>query len=254
MSTIFDLTDRHFLVTGASSGLGRHFAVTLTDAGANVTLTARRHDELEITAASVRAKDRVQILTMDVRDRARVRTVVEEAEARFGPLTGLVNNAGIATVEPALTFSEDGWDTQLDTNLKGAWNVLQAVAQAMQKNNVQGSIINITSIVTERVVWGTAPYTAAKAGLKQLTKLLALEWAAYGIRVNAIAPGIVRTALNKDFLLTDQGRAAIERIPQRRAGEPSDLDGPLLLLASDASSFMTGSVIVADGGHSTSPL
>lgn len=167
----------------------------------------------------------------------------------IAPVDILVNNAGIAREGQLLDLSEDDWDAVLDTNAKGIFLMTQAVARAMQARGVGGSIINIASILGLRQGGMVASYAASKAAAIQFTKVSALELARFGIRVNAIAPGYVATDLNAEFFESDAGRAMIKRIPQRRLGELEDLDGPLLLLASASSSYMTGSVIEVDGGH-----
>ncbi|MCY1308152.1 2-dehydro-3-deoxy-D-gluconate 5-dehydrogenase [compost metagenome] len=155
---------------------------------------------------------------------------------------------------PALELSEDDWTGLVDVNLNGAWRVAQAAARHFIAHGTPGAIVNIASILGQRVASHVAPYAAAKAGLLHLTRALALEWARHGIRVNALAPGYIATDLNREFFASPAGEALIKRVPQRRLGQPQDLDGPLLLLASDASAFMTGSVIDVDGGHLASSL
>ncbi len=252
---MFSLHGRVALVTGASAGLGRHFATTLAKAGARVALCARRTDPLNEAAKEIREFGVEAIaLPMDVRDAVSVKQAFEAAESRLGTITVVVNNSGVAGAERALEVDEASWDRVLDTNLKGAFLVAQTAAKRMVVAESGGSIINIASILAFRVAGGVSPYAASKAGLVQLTRALALELARHRVRVNAIAPGYFATDMNREFFHSPQGEAMIKRIPQRRAGEPGDLDGALLLLASDASAYMTGTTIVVDGGHLCSTL
>lgn len=255
MGDLFGLEGQRVLVTGASSGLGRHFAQVLARAGAAVALAARSTDRLAEAAAEIRrGGGKAVAATLDVTDVASIREAVARIEAELGPITALVNNAGIVVGKPLFEHDEGDWDRVMDTNLKGAWLVAREVARGMVAHGQGGAIINIASILGLRVVGGVPEYSVSKAGLIHLTKVLALELARYAIRVNAIAPGYITTDLNRDFLKTEAGQAILRRIPQRRAGEPTDLDGALLLLASDASRYMTGAVIPVDGGHLSSTL
>jgi len=250
MSVRVDLKDRIALVTGASSGLGRHFARTLAAHGAAVIAAARRASKLKTLVDEIERDGGAALaVPLDVTNADSVNEALAIAVAWRGTPNVLVNNAGIAAPGRAIEMSESDFDAVVNTNLKGAWMVAQAFARALVNANRGGCIINITSISAHRAVGGLAPYAASKAALEGLTRNLALEWARYGIRVNAIAPGFIETDMNRDFFATDAGRAIIQRVPQRRIGTTADLDGPLLLLASDASSFMTGSSIVVDGGH-----
>jgi NAD(P)-dependent dehydrogenase (short-subunit alcohol dehydrogenase family) len=244
------LAGKAALITGASSGLGRHFALTLARAGADVALAARRVEMLESLAAEVAKTGRKAVaIQLDVADAGNVTLAVEQTAAALGGLDILVNNAGMAPGDAALDVDEATWDRCMDTNLKGAWLVAQAAARQMIRGGKGGAIVNIASILSVRVQKGTAPYAISKAGLLQMTKALALEWARYGIRVNALAPGWFPTAINRDYLASEAGEALRKKIPMRRFGEEGDLDGALLLLASNAGAFMTGATIVVDGGE-----
>lgn len=254
-AALFDLPGRPALVTGASSGLGRHFALTLARAGAKVALAARRVDRLEAVRREIEvAGGEAVALSLDVTDAGSVAAAVDAAAARLGPLRVLVNNAGVAVTRGVLEASEADWDGVIATNLKGAWLVAQAAARHMAAHKEGGSIVNIASITGMRVAGGVSAYAASKAGLLQLTGALALELARHRIRVNAIAPGYIETELNREFVASSAGEALVRRIPQRRLGRAGELDGALLLLASDAGSYMTGSTLVVDGGHLQSSL
>jgi NAD(P)-dependent dehydrogenase (short-subunit alcohol dehydrogenase family) len=255
MTRPFDLSGKVALVTGASSGLGRHFAQVLARAGAKVALAARRVDRLEAAAAEIAAFDgRALPVALDVRQRASVEAALDAAETELGPLTIMVNNAGVAATKPFLEESDAEWSAIIATNLDGARRVAQAAAQRMARHKAGGVIINIASIFAFGVSSQLAAYAAAKAGLVSLTRTMALELARHQIRVNALAPGYIATDLNREFLASDAGKAIIRRVPLRRPGEPEDLDGALLLLASDAGRWMTGGIIVVDGGHALGAL
>jgi NAD(P)-dependent dehydrogenase (short-subunit alcohol dehydrogenase family) len=255
VAAIFDLDGSHVLVTGSSSGLGQHFARVLAEAGARVSLAARREQALASSVEAIRAgKGQAAAIVMDVTDAGSVEHALDRAEAGFGPVSVLINNAGVTQTRPALEVDESGWSQVIDTNLKGAWLAAQRTARRMVRHNLPGNIVNIASILGLRVAGGVAPYAISKAGVIQMTKVLALELARHKIRVNAIAPGYIETELNNDFFASPPGQALIKRVPQRRLGEARELDGALLLLASGASSYMTGSVIAVDGGHLVSGL
>jgi NAD(P)-dependent dehydrogenase (short-subunit alcohol dehydrogenase family) len=243
---------RHVLVTGASSGLGEHFARLVARCGARVTVGARRLDRLEALAADLAelGAPEVRAVELDVADPASV----EAALAAAGPIDVLVNNAGISEGRPALDVTVDLYDAVVDTNLRGVWLLSTAAARAWREAGQGGVIVNIASILAFRVAGAVPVYAASKAAVAQLTAALGLEWARYGIRVNALAPGYIATDINSTFFETDAGQAMIKRIPMRRLGQPSDLDGAFLLLAGDASAWMTGTCIAVDGGHLVSSL
>ena len=252
----FQLKGRRVLVTGASSGLGRHFALTLAQAGASVVVVAARSvDKLGAVVADIKAAGGEGFaLRLDVTDTASVRAGFDELAAQVGVPDVIINNAGVAVSRPLLQQTEADWDSVVNTNLKGAWLVAQEGARRLVDAKLPGTIINIASITGERVAGGVAPYCASKAGVIHLTRAMALELARHGIRVNALAPGYVQTELNRDFLASEAGERLKSRIPQHRFGLPEELDGALLLLASEAGAYMTGSVIFADGGHLVSTL
>ena len=251
----FSLVGKIALVTGASGGLGKHFAEILAGAGATVAVGARRVEKVKEVVSGITATGGKAIaVNLDVSDRASIIGAFDEIEEKVGTVNICVNNAGISGRDSALDTSDDGWDEVFSTNLKGTWMVTQETTKRLVAKNIGGSIINIASILGERVMPGVLTYTVSKAGVVQLTKALALEWARHNIRINAIAPGYVETDLNRALLQSDMGKKIIQRIPQRRTGELSDLDGPLLLLASDASAFMTGVILPVDGGHLVNSL
>ena len=248
----FRLDGRVALVTGASGALGAEFARVLSGAGARVVLAARRVDAMQALAQDL---GQAHAVALDVTDPDSIRAAVDGAEAwADAPVDLLVNNSGIATPGAALDQSDDDWARVMGVNLDGARRMSVAVAARLVAVGRPGAIVNVASILGLRQGAGVSAYATSKAALIQLTRQHALEWARHGIRVNALAPGYVQTDLNRDFFATDHGQAQIRRIPQRRLGRPEELSGPLLLLASDAGAFMTGSVLVADGGHLLSPL
>jgi NAD(P)-dependent dehydrogenase (short-subunit alcohol dehydrogenase family) len=246
----FEVKGEVALVTGASSGLGAHFARVLAGAGASVVLAARRSERLAALAAEIDERGgRAAAVTMDVTDAASVAAGFDAAQASLGTVTLLVNNSGVAVTARSLDLEEAEWDRVLDTNLKGAWLVAREAARRLVAAECGGAIVNIASIVAFGVVGGLGAYAASKAGLVQLTRTMANELARHDIRVNAIAPGYIETEINRGFFQTPAGQSMIRSVPQRRLGDPSDLDGALLLLASKASRYMTGSTVVVDGGH-----
>ena len=249
------LDGRVALVTGANGGLGAHFARTLASAGARIVLAARDAGTVRDAASRIReGGGEAHAVALDVTSRASVVGAFEEAARALGPVGVVVNNAGIAVTKPLLDHTDDDWDRVIGVNLTGAWRVAQEAARHMVAHGQGGSIVNVASILGLRVAAQVPSYVASKAALIQLTKAMALELARHRIRVNALAPGYVETGINREFFATEAGQAVIKRIPQRRIGMPADLDGALLLLASDAGSFMTGSTVVLDGGQLVNTL
>ena len=248
---IFDLAGKVALVTGASSGLGARFAEVLAANGAAVVLVARRAERLKSLSERIeRDGGRALAVEADVRDRAAMRAAFDAAERAFGTVTILVNNAGVAHAGRAVDLPEEEWRRILSTNLDAVFFWAQEAARRMLAAGKGGAIVNIASVLGLGVDKGVIAYATAKAGVIQLTKALALELAFKGIRVNAIAPGWIVTELNRDYLTGDRGAALKREIPVGRFGEERDLDGPLLLLVSDAGRFVTGATLVADGGQS----
>ena len=251
----FDLSGQVALVTGASSGIGRHLAQLLATAGAKVALAARRADPLAEAAREISAAGGQGLpVVCDVTRADSVAAAVATAENELGPLTILVNNAGVVVAKPVLQHTEEEWDYVLDTNLKGAWLMAREFAQHLVDRQRPGRIINIASVLGVRTIARVPSYTAAKAGLIHLTRVLAMELARYGILVNAIAPGYVETDFNREFLRSEAGRKLEARVPLRRIGRPDDLDGAMLLLASPAGAYITGAVIAVDGGHGVAAI
>ena len=249
MSDLFDVSKEIILITGASQGLGRQFARVLSARGAAVVLAARQTGKLEALAEEIAAKGgRAVAVAMDVTDTASIAQAIDAAEAALGPLTVLINNAGIAIEKLSTDQTEADWEAVIGANLKGAYFTATEVARRMIARGTDGNIVNIASVLGLGVMKFLSPYTISKAGLIQATKAMALELAASNIRVNALAPGYIDTEMNHDFWATPAGEKLTKRIPQRRVGAESDLDGAILLLASSASRYMTGSVVTVDGG------
>ncbi len=242
-------------ITGASSGIGEHFAEVLAAAGAKVALAARRTDRLAELAGRIEAGGgQCLALACDVTQKASIVAAVGAAEAQLGPLSILVNNAGVVVSKPLFEHTEEDWDYVVDTNLKGAWLAAREFAHHLVELRRPGRIINISSILGFRTIGRVPAYCAAKAGLTHLTHVLAMELARYGILVNALAPGYVETDFNRAFFQTRAGQDLIGRIPLKRIGQAPDLDGALLFLASPASAYVTGAVISVDGGHGVAAI
>lgn len=256
MSDRFDLTGRIALVTGASSGLGRHFAKVLSASGAKVILAARRKDRLDALAAEIEASGGEALaVSMDVTKADTIQAALEATVARFGgPADIIINNSGMSREDWFTNMTEEDYDMVMDTNTKGVWMVARTFAGALVNAGKPGSMINIASVAGKRVGYTMSAYCASKAACEHMTRAMAVEMSRYRVRVNAIAPGYFETEINDSFLASDEGEKMRKRIPMRRFGEHEELSGPLLLLASDAGSFMTGATLVVDGGHMWSSL
>lgn len=252
----FSLAGRRALVTGASGALGARFADLLASAGAAVALAARRTEAMEPLRDRIVESGGTAIITaLDLGNAETIPAAFDAAEAGLGGAVDIVvNNSGVASPGALLDQPDEEWGSVIAVNLDGARRVASEAARRLVATGTPGSIVNIASILGLRQGSGVAAYATSKAALIQLTKQQALEWARHGIRVNALCPGYIETDINRDFFASDAGRAQVKRIPQRRLGQPHELDGALLLLASEAGSFMTGSALVADGGHLLSPL
>jgi len=252
---MFDLTGKTALVTGASRGLGQQFARALAGAGADLAITSRARDSLDQVADEMKILGRrVACLELDVRNPASIEDAVVQAVSQLGKLDILVNNAGCNIRKPAVDVTWDDWSTIVDTNLRGGFFVAQAVAKHMIPRKY-GRIINIGSVTCVAGYAGLAPYGASRGGVKQMTMSLAHDWGPHGITVNCLAPGWFKTEQNR-ALYDDSGwvEYLCERIPLGRPGQPGDLDGALLLLASDAGRYITGQTLLVDGGVSVGAL
>ena len=239
------------LVTGASSGLGERFAEVLAAHGARVVVAARRAGRLNMLVDRIaKAGGGAHAIELDVADQGAIAGAFNAAETAFGTVTILVNNAGVAGNKAVFDVTPGDWRKVMSVNLDGVWFVAQEAARRMKDTGSEGNIINIASVLSFRAARTVAAYAASKGAVLQLTRNLALEFARYNIRVNAIAPGYILTEINRQYFESDDSAQMIKRIPQRRIGDVSDLDGTLLLLASNkASGYMTGTTVVVDGGH-----
>jgi NAD(P)-dependent dehydrogenase (short-subunit alcohol dehydrogenase family) len=254
-SALFDLTGQVAIITGTSRGLGQYFARALARAGADLILTSRNRETLAPFEDEVKALGRrVVSLELDVRDQASIKNMAAEAEAAFGQIHILVNNAGCNVRKPALDVTWDDWNLVLDTNLRGSFFVAQAIARGMVQHNY-GRVINIGSVTSVAGYAGLGPYTASRGGIRQLTMSLADDWGKHGITVNCLAPGWFKTAQNK-VMYEDEGwvEYLVERIPLKRPGQPQDLDGAVVFLASESSRYVTGQTLLVDGGISTGAM
>ena len=245
-----DLHGRVAFVTGATSGLGRHFARILAAAGASVALCGRRADRLaEVKSEIESSGGRAAAIPLDVTDAAAIGPALDAAEAALGPIDILVNNAGLSVLGLSVEISAEDFDKVIATNLRAPFLLATEVARRMIAGRRGGRIINIASIGAYRVLPGVTPYCISKAGVAMMTQCLAREWARKGINVNAICPGFIETELNDEWFASDKGKAQIDSFPRKRLAQEGDLDGMLLLLASDAGRAITGSLLTVDDGQ-----
>ena len=255
LENLHSLDGKVAFITGASSGLGEHFAQVLASAGATVVVAARRAEKLEALVKKIQKSGGTAYATnLDVTDDDSIAKALDYAIKAAGSVDILVNNAGVATGGNCWELESDDYDYIMNTNLKGAWRVATLVARYLVETKKPGAIVNIASILGIRVGMHQSNYAISKAGVVQMTKSMALELGRKGIRVNALCPGYFRTDINGDFFDTPQGQAFIQTMPARRTGELHELDGPLLLLCSEAGSFMNGVALPVDGGHLVSGL
>ncbi|QIB67697.1 SDR family oxidoreductase [Kineobactrum salinum] len=250
MKDALDLSGRISLVTGASSGLGAHFAKVLARAGATVVAAARRLERLDSLVEAIRQEGgQAMAVAMDVNDAASIAAAFDRVEQAHGTITVVINNAGVADPARFADSTEEQWDFIVDTNLKAVWRVSRQATERMLRAGVGGSIVNIASILGLHPGVNNSLYATAKAGVVQLTRNSALELWRHGIRVNALCPGYFETEINSDFFRSEKGREYLHKIPPRRLGQMDELSLPLLLLASDAGSFINGVALPVDGGH-----
>jgi NAD(P)-dependent dehydrogenase (short-subunit alcohol dehydrogenase family) len=252
---LFDLTGQAAIVTGTSRGLGQYLARALALAGADLVITSRKRESLREFESEIRALGRrVVSLDLDVRDEESIGRMAADAEAAFGQIHILVNNAGMNIRKPALEVTWSDWTQILDTNLRGTFFVAQAVARRMIAKGY-GRIVNIGSVTSVFGYAGLAPYGASRGGVRQLTMSLADDWGKHGLTVNCLAPGWFKTEQNK-VLYEDKEWVdyLVDRIPVRRPGQPHDLDGAVVFLASEASRYVNGQTLLVDGGISVGSM
>ena len=254
MSTEVNFSGKVAFVTGASSGLGSRFAKVLADAGAQVVLAARRTERLKELRAEIEASGgAAHVVQLDVTDYASIKSALAHAETEAGHIDILVNNSGVSSTQRLVDVTPEDYAHVMDTNLRGAFFVAQEAAKRMIQRakaepHRQHRIINIASVAGLRVLSQIGVYCMSKAGAVQMTKAMALEWGRYGINVNAICPGYIETEINREYFLSEGGQKLIDMLPRKRVGRPEDLDGLLLLLASDESRFINGAIMTADDG------
>jgi NAD(P)-dependent dehydrogenase (short-subunit alcohol dehydrogenase family) len=254
-NSLFDLTGQVALVTGASRGLGQYFARALANAGADLILTSRKRDDLAAFVMEIEGMGRKAVpLELDVRDQASIERMAAAAEAACGQIHVLVNNAGCNVRKPALDVTWDDWNLVVDTNLRGSFFVAQEIARRMVPRGY-GRIVNIGSVTSVFGYAGLAPYGASRGGIRQLTMSLADDWGKHGITVNCLAPGWFETAQNRVLYENNAWVEYLkERIPLKRPGDPHDLDGAIVFLASESSRYVTGQTLLVDGGISTGAM
>jgi len=250
------LNGKHILITGASSGIGAHFAKLCARNGARVAIAARRKDRLEELCSELKelGAPEAAAFSLDVSDETSVKACVKAVVETLGGLDVLANNAGMAREGLALDQSTEDFDTVMDVNLRGVWLMAVACGRYWRETGTPGIIVNTASVLGLRVSTGVAPYAISKAGVVQMTRALALEFARHDIRINALAPGYFQTEINEGHFDTEMGQKMLKRVPMRRIGELHELDAPFLLLATDASPFLTGATLPVDGGHLVSTM
>lgn len=247
----FSLQGKVALITGASSGIGATVAEGLSLAGAKVVAAARRKDKLDQLVATISERGGEAIaVSMDVTDRDSIKAALDQAEAALGTVDTVINNAGVASPRNFVKIDDNDRDFVMNTNFNGVWNVAQETAQRMIANQTAGSIVNITSVLGLTAKPGQTSYCASKGAVVQLTRAMSLDLMKYNIRVNAIAPGWFKTEINEDYFNSEAGREFVERMPAKRLGQLSELLGPIVMLCSDAASFVNGVVLPVDGSIS----